>query len=256
MIATLSLRCVLERRIHLNTNEFKEENQEVEIDLKALFLKIRSLWYVVILGALTGIFVSVLYGKLMTAPMYSASSMVYLRSSSQSISLQDLQLGSELTKDYEIIFKSRPNLENVIADLDLDMSVGQLSGMIAISNPTDTRILQVSVTSEDPDLSASIVNEVVENGMQTVREIDSQEPYVVERAIPNTTNVGTSLLHRAILGGLVGLVIAIGLICLRFILTDSITSVDDVEEVLGIPVLAVVVEDRNLSYAKKNNRRK
>ena len=114
----------------MNTNEFKEENQEVEIDLKALFLKIRSLWYVVILGALTGIFVSVLYGKLMTAPMYSASSMVYLRSSSQSISLQDLQLGSELTKDYEIIFKSRPNLENVIADLDLDMSVGQLSGMI------------------------------------------------------------------------------------------------------------------------------
>ena len=177
----------------MNTNEFKEENQEVEIDLKALFLKIRSLWYVVILGALTGIFVSVLYGKLMTAPMYSASSMVYLRSSSQSISLQDLQLGSELTKDYEIIFKSRPNLENVIADLDLDMSVGQLSGMIAISNPTDTRILQVSVSSEDPDLSASIVNEVVENGMQTVREIDSQEPYVVERAIPNTTNVGTSL---------------------------------------------------------------
>lgn len=240
----------------MNTNEFKEENQEVEIDLKALFLKIRSLWYVVILGALTGIFVSVLYGKLMTAPMYSASSMVYLRSSSQSISLQDLQLGSELTKDYEIIFKSRPNLENVIADLDLDMSVGQLSGMIAISNPTDTRILQVSVTSEDPDLSASIVNEVVENGMQTVREIDSQEPYVVERAIPNTTNVGTSLLHRAILGGLVGLAIAIGLICLRFILTDSITSVDDVEEVLGTPVLAVVVEDRNLSYAKKNNRRK
>ena len=240
----------------MNTNEFKEENQEVEIDLKALFLKIRSLWYVVILGALTGIFVSVLYGKLMTAPMYSASSMVYLRSSSQSISLQDLQLGSELTKDYEIIFKSRPNLENVIADLDLDMSVGQLSGMIAISNPTDTRILQVSVSSEDPDLSASIVNEVVENGMQTVREIDSQEPYVVERAIPNTTNVGTSLLHRAILGGLVGLVIAIGLISLRFILTDSITSVDDVEEVLGTPVLAVVVEDRNLSYAKKNNRRK
>ena len=240
----------------MNTNEFKEENQEVEIDLKALFLKIRSLWYVVILGALTGIFVSVLYGKLMTAPMYSASSMVYLRSSSQSISLQDLQLGSELTKDYEIIFKSRPNLENVINDLDLDMSVGQLSGMIAISNPTDTRILQVSVTSEDPDLSASIVNEVVENGMQTVREIDSQEPYVVERAIPNTTNVGTSLLHRAILGGLVGLIIAIGLISLRFILTDSITSVDDVEEVLGIPVLAVVVEDRNLSYAKKNNRRK
>ena len=240
----------------MNTNEFKEENQEVEIDLKALFLKIRSLWYVVILGALTGIFVSVLYGKLMTVPMYSASSMVYLRSSSQSISLQDLQLGSELTKDYEIIFKSRPNLENVIADLDLDMSVGQLSGMIAISNPTDTRILQVSVTSEDPDLSASIVNEVVENGMQTVREIDSQEPYVVERAIPNTTNVGTSLLHRAILGGLVGLVIAIGLISLRFILTDSITSVDDVEEVLGTPVLAVVVEDRNLSYAKKNNRRK
>lgn len=252
----LYLLCVLERRIHLNKNEFIEENQETEIDLKALFLKFKSLWYLILLGAVAGLFVSILYGKFMTTPMYSSSTMIYLRGSSSSVNLQDLQLGSELTSDYGVIFKSRPNLENVITNLNLDMSPSQLSGMITVSNPADTHILKVTVTSTDPNLSANIANEVAENGMQTVREIDSQEPYVIERAITGSVVDGTTLVKRGVMGAVAGIVLVMFAIFLRFTFADTVSSTDDVETVLGVPVLTVVVEDRNLNYVKKNAKKR
>ena len=48
--------------------------------------------------------------------------MVYIFSNSTSItSLADLQIGSQLTVDFETIGASRPVLERVISGLDLDM---------------------------------------------------------------------------------------------------------------------------------------
>ena len=39
---------------------------------------------------------------------------------------------------------------------------------------------------------------------------------------------------------LVGLVLSIGLIVVRFVLNDSIKSVEDVEKYIGLPVLGIV----------------
>lgn len=231
-----------------------QEEQEIEIDLKALFLKVKSLWYVVIIGMLIGTILAVIYTAFLTTPLYSSSSLVYLRGNSKTISLQDLELGSELTSDYEIIFKSRPNMEKVINNLNLDMSTSTLSDMITITNLTDTRILQVSVISDDPHLSRDIANEVVACGMDNIREIDSQEPYLVEDAIANDQKIGYSTLKIGIIGALVGLIIALGGIFIYFVLSDRITSIDDVERTLGLPVLAVVVEDKALNYKKKKRR--
>lgn len=236
----------------MDSVEVKDE-QEIEIDLKALFLKIKSLWYVVIIGLLIGALIAIIYTAFLKTPQYESSSMVYLRSASKSVSLQDLQLGSELTNDYEIIFKSRPNMEKVIKKLDLDMDVKELTNMITIANPADTRILQVSVVSNDPNTSKNIANEVVTYGMNNIREIDSQEPYLVEKAIANEEKIGPSILKMGAIGGAVGLMLALGAIFIRFILSDQIQSVEDVERVLGLPVLTVVVEDKALNYAKKKS---
>ena len=231
-------------------------NQYDKIDLVAFFIKLKSLWYVVVIGALIGTLLASIYSTFLTTPMYESSAMVYIRGSSKSISLQDLQLGAELTKDYEIIFKSRPNLEKVISKLNLEYDVETLTKMISISNPSDTRILQVSVTSIDASLSKEIANEVVNYGMDSIREIDSQEPYLVEKAIAKNKKVGASFIKMAATGMLLGIVTALGIIFIRFVLSDEIKSIEDVERVLELPVLAVVVEDKALSYTKKKSQKK
>lgn len=237
-------------------NETQLKDEEFEIDLVALLLKLKSLWYILVIGCLVGAIISTLYVTFLKTPMYQSSSQLYLRGDSQTISLQDLQLGSELSKDYEVLFKRRSNMENVIDELSLDCSVGQLKSMISIGSISNTRILQVTVTSSDCNQARDICNAVVEQGMDDVREIDSQEPYLVEKAIANKAPIGRSTVSTVIMGAIAGLLVTLVLISLKIILSDKITSIDDIENSVGLPVLAVVLDDKKLAYAKRKSSNK
>lgn len=234
-----------------------EGNTSIEIDLKAILLKIKTYWYVLIIGVLIGMIFAMGYFVSFITPIYQSSAMVYLRgNSSNTISLEALQLGSQLTSDYEIIFKSRPVMEKVIKKLNLNMSPEGLSSLISISNPSDSRILKITVTHVDPEMARDIANEVTSYGMDSVREIDAQEPYVVEQAVTNTANVGLSKTKALGTGALLGFVVALGCIVLRYIFNDNVQSIEDVERTLHVPVLTVVAEDKSLAYNKKKNGKK
>lgn len=234
------------------------ENDEIEIDLRAFFLKLKTKWLTCILGLLIGAVLALGYSVFLTDSKYQSTAMVYLRGNdSSSISIQDLQVGTQLTKDYEIIFKSRPVLESTIDELNLDMSTKELSNLISITNTEDTRILSITATADTPELAKDIANSIMNNGVQKVSEIDAQQPYVVETAIENSARVGMSRSRTTILGAVAGLVITLGYIFLRFVLSDNITSADDLENVLNVPVLAVVLDDSQMDFKKmaKNNKK-
>lgn len=234
-----------------------QNDDEIEIDLGAFFLRLKSCWRAILVGLLTGALVGLLYAMFLVTPMYSSSSMVYLRSTnSTSLSLQDLQVGTQLTKDYEIIFKSRPVLEKTISDLNLKMNTDTLGNMITITNPEDSRILQISVTADNPNLAKSIVNSVMDNGINTVSEIDSQEPYVIEKGIADTKKVSVSAKKTCMIGAGVGAILVIAYVFAQFMLRDTISSADDVERYLGVPVLAVVGEDPALNQKKDKRKSK
>ena len=79
------------------------------------------------------------------------------------VNLSDLQIGTNLTADYEELLLSRPVMESVIHNLRLtDTTVEGLREQIKIVNKSGTRILEISATTEDPALSAKIANEVAE----------------------------------------------------------------------------------------------
>ena len=81
------------------------------------------------------------YTEFFVNPTYtSTSTMLVLTKETTLASLADLQLGSQLTKDYTVLITSRPVLEEVIENLDLDMNYKILRGSITIDNPADTRI--------------------------------------------------------------------------------------------------------------------
>ena len=63
--------------------------------------------------------------------------------------------------------------------------------------------------------------------------------------------------RMTILGAVAGLVITLGYIFLRFVLSDNITSADDLENTLNVPVLAVVLDDPQMDFKKmaKNNKK-
>ena len=160
------------------------DNDEMEIDLLQLFYALKKkIWFIlaamIIGGGLAGA-----YSKFLITPQYSSTSMMYILSKETTLtSLADLQIGSQLTEDYKVIVNSRPVLGEVIDSLALDMSYEQLLAKISIGNPTDTRILTVTVTDPDPYRAKAIVDCVAETASDYIGEImEMIPPKIIENS--------------------------------------------------------------------------
>ena len=112
-------------------SKVKDNTVDDEIDIMGLLQAILYRWWIVLIAAITGFAIALATTVFLITPKYSATSMIYMRGSGNTIaSLADLQIGSELTNDYQIIFTSRTLLTKTIKELNLDMSYGQLKSAI------------------------------------------------------------------------------------------------------------------------------
>ena len=156
-------------------------------------------------------------------------------------SLADLQIGSQLTEDYKVIVKSRPVLGEVIDSLALDMSYEQLLAKISIGNPTDTRILTVTVTDPDPYRAKAIVDCVAETASDYIGEImEMIPPKIIENGTVPTMKTSPSNGKNAVLGALAGMILVCGIVVIQVIMNDTVRTEEDVERYLGLTVLASV----------------
>lgn len=218
------------------------DNDEMEIDLLQLFYALKKkIWFIlaamIIGGGLAGA-----YSKFLITPQYSSTSMMYILSKETTLtSLADLQIGSQLTEDYKVIVNSRPVLGEVIDSLALDMSYEQLLAKISIGNPTDTRILTVTVTDPDPYRAKAIVDCVAETASDYIGEImEMIPPKIIENGTVATRKTSPSNGKNAVLGALAGMVLVCGVIVIQVIMNDTVRTEEDVERYLGLSVLASV----------------
>lgn len=231
-----------------------EEQNEIEIDLRELFFHIKRYWYIVVVSILVGVLGAAFYLWKIEVPQYQATAMIYMRDSNTQISVSDLQVNQELSSDYMVILKSRPVLNRIISDLDVDMTYDQLYNSTTISTIDDTRIIKITVTNTNAQIAANLANQLVDRGVDTVEEIESKQPYTVEKAVVDNNKINTSNKKVLLMGMLLGLVASIGGLFIQFMLNDKVRSADDIEKLLGVPVLAGIGENKEL--AKLNGGRK
>lgn len=171
------------------------------------------------------------YTRFLVTPLYKAASSIYIVSASNNsvVNLTDLQIGAQLTSDYRELLYSRPLLEDVIENLDMEVTTRELSQMITITNTSGTRILKITVTSPDPVEAADIANELVKQACIYLPQImETDEPNLVERAIPPTVKSSPSYTKNIVLGGLLGVVLCCGVLVVQYLLDDTLKTPDDV----------------------------
>ena len=219
-----------------------EDDDEIEIDLLELFYALRHRWWAILLALVIGAGAAGVYTKKLIAPHYQSTSMVYVLSKETTLaSLADLQIGSQLTKDYSVIIKSRPVLQEVIDKQNLDLTTDELGKMITIDNPNDTRILSITVEDIEPMRAKAIVDEVTKSASNYIGDImEMVPPKVIEDGVVAVKPSSPSVKKNAAVGGLGLAVLVCGLICLKTVLEDKMKSEEDIEKYLGLSVLAVI----------------
>lgn len=233
---------------------------EIEVDLVDLFYVLWGHFWQILLCLVLGALVALGITKFLITPKYEATSSIYIVSASNNsvVNLTDLQIGAQLTADYQELMLSRPLLEDVIDNLDLKsakgdeaMSVKTLRDMIEITNASDTRILKLTVTSPDPQESADIANELVNQACIYLPQImETEEPNLVEEAIAPTEKSSPSYAKNTIIGGFVAACICCGVLIIRYLLNDTFMTPDDVAKVFGVQPLATIPEAETGEYGR------
>ncbi len=226
----------------MNNDTTRFDDEEIEIDLLQLLraLKKRLLLIIgagVVFGGMFGAF-----SKFVITPQYTSTAMVYILSKETTLtSLADLQIGSQLTKDYKIIVTSRPVLSEVIDQLNLKLTYEQLVSKVKIDNPTDTRILSITAEDPDPVLAKNIADAVAKTSSNYIGDImEIIPPKIIEEGVVPEKKTSPSNGKNALLGAALGIFLVCGLTVVEELLNDTVQSEEDVEKYLGLSVLASV----------------
>ena len=213
-----------------------------EIDLVELFYVMLRHWKLLLISFILGAVILAGYHTLFVESKYRATTQMYITNTDSVISLQDLQVGSALTEDYKNIITSRAVLNQVIADLQLNVDYKGLAKMITVSNPNGTHIINTSVTSNDGEASRIIANDLLNVSIERIFQIiGTSEPTIIDYSEAEAVeNVTPSLRRYALIGALIGLMLAAAYITLKMLLDKTLKTDDDVERYLKLPVLAAV----------------
>lgn len=235
----------------------------VTIDLLELGRIVWKNIWIVLIGLVAGAVLALLVTKIFLTPKYQATSTIYILSKSTSItSLADLQVGSQLAGDFEIIATTREVIEQVIQDEQLDKTYEELKRAIKVTNPSNTHMLRIAVTDPDPELAARISNALADELREEISEVmNTDRPSTVERAVVPEKPSSPNLKRNVALGAIVLALLAIIIIVVRYLADDTIKDDDDVKKYLELDTLAQfpLMKDNKASIhnvARKHKKKK
>lgn len=245
-------------------------NEDMEIDLVDIFYLIKARLAVIILSGILFAAAVGLISSFLITPQYTSTTQMYILSKTTSItSLADIQLGSQLTQDYMVMVKSRKVINQVIQDLDLDMGYGQLSSIITVTNPTNTRILEMTCKYSNPIMAKKIVDDVAKVSKTRIAQImDSQEPTIIDKGYASMKPTSPNIRKNAAIGGIIGVILAAVVIIVLHLMDDTIKDSEDVQKYLGLSTLGLIPietgvekqvqmdkKKRKMQFSKKKSRK-
>ena len=228
-----------------------QENQAVEIDV---FATLKVLWkrkFSIILVALVFAIAAFGYSAFLAKKEYQSTSRIYVVSrqnqDNNALTNSDLQAGSYLVKDYREIIPSQNVLSQAIEELKLDMTPAELSKKISVSVPTDTRILSITAKDGDPKEAARIANGLRNVAAEKIISVTkvSDVTTLDEAEVPQSPS-SPNIRRNVLLGFVAGAGLIVVLLVVVEVLDDRVKRPEDVEELMGLPLLGVVPDIKKL----------
>lgn len=202
---------------------------------------------------------SFLLDRITYRPQYTSTATLYiLRENSNSSTSSgevsnDFALALKVVYDCNYLLRSRTVVNQVIEDLGLELSYSNLYNQISARNPSNTRILEVTVTADTPELAKQIVDHLCEIGCVEINKAMgySQVNLYEYGALNSSPSNRTGMMTFAAIG-VAAAVLVYAFYLLRFLLDDHIRTEEDIESVLGLSILA---EIPNLNGSNKKGYR-
>ena len=223
-----------------------------EIDLKELFTFVKSKLGLLIMITAGVCLIGCIYGLVIQTPMYKSNTTVILSSNeSSSLDSSDVALNQKLVSTYAEIVKSRRVLDQVINELDLEITYEKLNDKISVSSVNNTEIIKITVTDKDAIKAKNIANVTANYFTGEVTDLlGLNNVKILDMAIEAESPYNINVTKQIIIYFMVGLVVGAGILFIIFYFDRSIKSIEQVEQKIKLPILGGV-QDLNKGGKKK-----
>lgn len=239
---------------------------EETISLQELFKTLKKRMGMIALLTLLAITIAGVVSFLVLTPIYETSTQILVNQektdAAQAIN-QNIQADLQLINTYSVIIKSPAILDQVQNQLNLDMTVEELNKKISVATAENSQVVNVSVQDKDPALAVDIANttaSVFETEIKSLMNVDNVSVLSPAVLKDNPSPVAPNPISNMAIAAVIGLMLGIGIAFLLEYLDTTIKNDQDIEDVLGIPLLGIISPIQEKAeiqeHSTKSSRRK
>ena len=217
-----------------------------EISLVDLFKILRNnilliLISTFLIGAIAGA-----YAYLVANPKYKSNAyvMVQVQVTSGTNDSFDLVNAQRLMATAADLISMQVVLKEVIENLDLSITEGQLKSNLTVSSSTTSYFINVSYLAEDPEVSKAVVNEVIDQAIAFAND----NVAILENNIIRTSTANSGVYDSpnkvlyVVIGLILGGIVGVGIAFIKELFNNTFRTKDQLEAAFGIQVLGVIPE--------------
>jgi capsular polysaccharide biosynthesis protein len=215
----------------------------MEINLVDLFYYLKKKILVIIAAFLLFAVAGAVFTMVFIPKEYTAKTRIYVlnRSGEADLSSSDYNVADFIVRDYEVLITGENVTREVLNQLNLDMSISELTRKISVSSIEKTRVLQIVVVDTDPNRAAAIANcvrEVSSTQIEKIMDVDAVN--LVYAATVPTEKSGPNVTENTALSAIVGVILSVSVLTIVHVIDDTIRTDEDVSRYLGLSTLGII----------------
>lgn len=214
-------------------------------NINRIFTLIKSKFLFLILFTLIGTVAVGLYTVFIVSPVYSLQSKLIMKNgsgqSTDAQTIEALNLFQRQTKTYLEIADLPPVKEETNKALDLSPEEISKIQSVKLTNDSGSQLVTVTVRALDRELADRYIREyIIQYKKFTADRLGRDNLSVVTEALGSSSPVYPVLWKNLLVSILVFSFIGFNIIFIKYVLSDSIDSYEDLEELVGTPVLGMI----------------
>lgn len=238
------------------TNTFEESEG---ISLQELFRIVWNNIALILIVTMWVVVLGVVYTFSIVKPKYTANTSLIVQ-----VSIEDgtseqsaIVIANNLIGTFKEFIISTTVVQSVKDEIPelANVSIASIKNSISISTTAQVLIFHISVVNESPELAQQIANTLVENAIEIAN--DETDPYdflqnklkIHDVALLPTSPSSPNKTLNIIISGLLGGILALGVVFLKEFFTNKYKNVDELERHLNLRVMAAVpgtIKERKL----------
>ena len=220
---------------------------EENIKIEDIFDSVIKRWKMILLITLAITLMVASISFFVIAPKYTANTKVFIgkeNTKDVTYNSNDVQMYQKLLKTYAEIILTNDSVNKAIVTNNLNITSEAVLKSLTVTPRADTQILEIEYINTDKALAKEVVNSITNEFITSSKElIPNVNVKIIESVkMPEKPTSPNKKMNIGI-AFLLGLMISVGLAFLLEFMDNTFKTKEQLQEILGIPVIGTIPDD-------------